>query len=242
MLEGLAGDPQSIPSVPKFLHVFSVKPRGLTGEPKVGPMVTAESAGFLLMLTAVTGSLTATPITTPVAPGLIFGKSVSRGRVGNLTLRPVAKPGNANTSLLCLTLQLLCLLLPAKPLPKAVCLAEWMGGGVFSCSCCALAAMVAIDSLLLAAVLGLDMVAARGPGLSPVLRLLPALDLLSTCWQCDTLVSAGTLLGRLAAGLCCVHTHTHTHTHTQAKVLGRLVQLCIQCIQVNAYMSVYTDR
>jgi len=114
--------------------------------------------------------------------------------VGKLTLHLVTKPGNANTLLLCLTLQLLCLLLPAKSSPKIVCLAGWMGGGVFSCPCSALAAMVAIDSLLLAAVLGLDLVAARGLGLSPMLNQLPALDLLSSCWQCNTLVSARTLL------------------------------------------------
>ena len=232
MLEGLAGDPQSILTVRKSVQVFSVKLGGLTGVPKAGPMVTAASARFPLMLTDKTGSLTIAPTITPVAPGLISGTPASGGLVGKLTLHLVVKPGNDNMLLLCLTLQLLCLLLPAKSLPKIVCLAGWMGAGVFSCPCCALPAMVGIDSRLLAAGLGLDRVAARGLGLSPVLSLLPALDLLSSCRRHDMLASTATLLGRVAGG-CAL---------TEAKVVGRLDPLCIQCIQVNAYVSVYTDE
>ena len=209
MLQGLAGDPPTIPPVSKPLQVFSIKLGGLTGEPKSGPTVTAESAAFVLMLSGVTGSLTTIPIITPTAPGLPFGTPVSIRLVGNLMLHPVMKPGNDIMSLLFLTLQLLCLLLPAKSLPKIVCLAGWKGGGVFSCPCCVLPAMMGIDSLLLAAVLGL---AARG--LSPMLSLLPAPGMLSSCWQHDMLASTATLLGRVGAGLCC--------TDTQAKVTGRL--------------------
>ena len=133
MLEGLAGDPHSIPTVSKSLQVLSVKFGGLIGVPEAGPMVTAASAW--LLLTDMTGSLPTIPIVIPVAPGLIFGTAASGGLVGKLTLHLVTKPGNANMSLLFLTLQLLCLLLPAKPLPKSVCLAGWTGGGVFSCPC-----------------------------------------------------------------------------------------------------------
>jgi len=200
MLEGLAGDPQSIPTVSKSVQVFSIKLGGLTGEPKAGPVVTTASAWFLPILTDVTGSSKTAPIITPVAPGLIFGTPVSSGLIGNLTLHPVMKPGNDIMSLLCLNLQLLCLLLPAKSLLKIICLAGRIRGGVFSCPCCALPAMVGIDSLLLAAGLELDMVAARG--LSPMLNLLPALNLLSSCWQRDVLASTMTLLGRLGGGVC----------------------------------------
>ncbi|KAA6419904.1 MAG: hypothetical protein FRX49_10094 [Trebouxia sp. A1-2] len=56
--------------------VFSVKLGGLTGVPKVGPLLTAASARFPPKLADVTGSMTITPIVIPNAPGLFSGTPV----------------------------------------------------------------------------------------------------------------------------------------------------------------------